>query len=505
MATGRYLIILFIGWVMASCTKEVVKVIDGPKEIEKSTISIKISLGSDVGTRSGWGYDDYFPSVTPTPEESKVSNVLLIIFKNIYLEEYAMYKSEGTDFTINENIVTLHQSAEGENEIDLEPGVHFFYAILNIPEGLYQEMKPLLENGKYTLTKDAFEKQLMKVDLDYLKGETGNNGFIMTNSTPPTSTVVYSETQLEDLGLTETNVSIPVGRALAKISLAYVPAKTGELHGALEDIKYTVVNHPSQMYLMPVIEDGKLITPHYTTTNIPAGYFMDPIRELSEKEKNGQVSWLVATTEKIGDNADFAYCIENNVKKHLKSTTTGLVIKGKFVPAQWLNKDGTIGTPAADDSFWRIAEIDNDGYLLAYTKGYYNAKPDDALCAAMGPNFVPKEYPNGICYYTFWPSSNDEHQIKRNDFHRIVITYIHGAGAPDIDDTIDPDVDPDPKPTWGRLVVYALGWDDYPQIEEIGEGSEGDSDNDLEVSIPGWEEDDGPQEEDMQGGDNVFK
>lgn len=505
MATGRYLIILLIGWMIASCTKEVVTVIDVPKEIEKSTISIKISLGSDVRTRSGWTYDDYFPSAIPTPEESTVSNVLLIIFKNIYLEEYALYESEGVngDFTLDEstNTITLHKAEDGENEIDLEPGVHFFYAILNIPEGLYQEIEPLLENGKYTLTKESFEKQVMEVGLDYLQGGgTGGNGFIMTNSTLPASTVVYSESQLEEFGRTENEISISVGRALVKISLAYVPEKTGKLHGALEDIKYTVVNHPSQMYLMPVIEDEKLITPHYTTMNIPAGYFIDPIRELAEKEKNREVNWLTATTEKKDkDTYDFAYCIENNVKKHLKSTTTGLVIRGKFVPSQWLNKDGTIGATTTDDSFWRIAEIDNDGYLLAYTKGYYNESPD-SLCATMGSNFEVKKYSNGICYYTFWPSSNDEHQIKRNDFHKIVITHIHGAGAPDIDEIIDPDVDPDPQPTWGRLVVYAVGWDDYPRIEELGEEAEGDTDNEIGVSIPGWEEEDS-QKETLEGGD----
>ncbi|MCD8042576.1 MAG: Mfa1 family fimbria major subunit [Tannerellaceae bacterium] len=495
MGTGRYLIILFIGCIITSCTKEVIRIIDKPQG--KSTISFKIKLGSQTGTRSAWEYDDYFPSPTPTVEEKDVSNVLLVIFKNIYLEEYEMYESG--DFTLDEatQTITLKKTEEGEDEIELEPGQHFFYVILNIPEGLYLEIEPKLARGKFTLTQEEFEKQLMEVDFDYLKG-TGENGtgFIMTNSQSGISRIVYSDDQCEDLEV-DNIIELSAGRALAKVSLAYVPAKTGELHGSLSGITYTTVNHPSRMYLMPVIENNKLLTPHYNTNNIPSDYFIHSIRELSANEDAAE--WLEATTWEKGEAADFTYCIENNVKSHLKSNTTGLVIRGTFTPAVWINDDGTVGDASPDGTFWRIAQIDKDGFLLTYTKGYYNEEPRD-ICQELGSDFITREYPKGICYYTYWLSTNGEHQVKRNDFHKIVITHIHGAGAPDIDDMIDPDVDPDPVPTWGRLVVYAMGWDDYPQIEEIGEKPEGEPDDDLGITVPGWE--DGSQSEELEGGNN---
>ncbi len=313
MGTGRLLIILLIGYILTSCTKEVVTVIDIPKE-KASTISLQIALGSGTGTRSDdWGYEDYFPSPTPTPEERKVSNILVVIFKNIFLEEYAMYETEGPneDFTYDEStgIITLHKAEAGENEIDLEPGVHYFYAFLNIPDELFLQIKPLLDSGVSNLTQETFEKQIMDVNFGYLKGEdpTGK-GFIMTNSNTPSSQYIYPEDECDEESGKNNTVQIKVGRALSKVSLAYVPAKTGELHGSLSNIYYKTVNHPSRMYLIPVIENNTLITPHYETSS-SAG-FIYPVKDVLDDPR----AWLHVTTTPARDNADFDYCIENSVK-----------------------------------------------------------------------------------------------------------------------------------------------------------------------------------------------
>lgn len=89
---------------------------------------------------------------------------------------------------------------------------------------------------------------------------------------------IYSDDQIKENTSLSNEITFEIGRAVGKISFAYVADEvpTGELHGSLSDIRYRIMNNPAQMYLMPVMENNILLTPHYNNTSYPADYFTPP-------------------------------------------------------------------------------------------------------------------------------------------------------------------------------------------------------------------------------------
>ncbi|MCD8260256.1 MAG: hypothetical protein LUD15_01135, partial [Bacteroides sp.] len=411
-------------------------------------------------------------------------------------------------FEQDEEDFSIKLGAEEEDVLDLEPGGYYFYTILNLPGTFKTEVINLLEGKESSLTKDEFEQKVLNVTLEDITDE--QKGFMMTNSTPPVFRAIYSEEQIKEDDTRSNEVVITAGRAAGKISFAYVASEvqTGELHGSLTDIKYTLLNNLSQMYLMPVIENDILLTPHYNG-DYAADYF-------SPTAKDEDIKWLGATTiETINKNEPltYGYCIENHNKTSLKSNSTMVLIKAKFIPAVWLNKDGTEGTSTTDGTFYRIGQFNTKGDLLAYTQGYYNEKPDAIVeelnnqIPASGP-YKWVEYSNGITYYGFWPGNNGRHQVKRNNYYRIAITHIHEAGAPEPGDTIDPDTDPDDESTTGRIALYAVSWDE--EYMEVIVGEDPAEDDEMiggggSVNPKPWEEEE-DQEEHLGSGseNNIF-
>ncbi|MCD8179792.1 MAG: hypothetical protein LUE98_21280 [Tannerellaceae bacterium] len=127
----KKLIILFIGILLVSaCTREVVVTTHGEEPQEKVPVSLRIQWDEAVRTKAGdWEYDKYFPEIRE--EEQKVSNIFLVVFKDRFLEQYDYYL-EGNFIQQNDYSILLETEDEGDL-LELEPGPHFFYAILNIP------------------------------------------------------------------------------------------------------------------------------------------------------------------------------------------------------------------------------------------------------------------------------------------------------------------------------------------------------------------------------------
>lgn len=370
-----------------------------------------------------------------------------------------------------------------------------------------------LEGQQYLLTKDNFERLIVELPLDEM---TKDNEFIMTNITPPELQTIYSEEQLKNSNRNN-RVRIDVGRAVGKISFAYVASEveTGELHGSLENISYKILNNPAKMHLMPVIENNILITPHHSYTSYPANYFTPTAKDTDILN----TPWLTATTKQTledypKEEFNYGYCIENNNKVSRKSNSTMLLVQAKFIPAVWLNPDGTRGdAPAADKNgtFYRIGQFNANEVLYAYTQGYYNAYPDEVLDILNTPIpatglYKAVEYKDGITYYGFWLKNNNQYQVKRNTYYKVAITHIHGAGEPGPGDTIDPDVDPDDEATYGRLLVLPENWIEENQLITIGE--EPSDDDDLiggggSVNPKPWEDEE-DQEEELGSNNNNF-
>ncbi len=507
MGTKQLIILSILSLLFISCTREVLKG-TGTGTGEKVGVSLKIRLDTAVGSRadSEWEYDKFFPEITD--EERKVTNILLVVFKDILLEEYDFYdqgefQQDATDFSI------LLENDEGDDLLDLEPGPHYFYALLNLPSDLKATALSLLRDQEGKLTKEEFEKQILEKSLDYLTDET--NGFVMTNTAPPTLRGIYSEEQLEKDDNLNNDVVITVGRAVGKISFAYAASElnTGELHGSLSNVRYKILNNPARMYLMPVIEDDLLITPHYSTTSYPAGYFSPTAWDADILEETTSV-WLPATTINTVNNQEvmaYGYCMENHNKNSLRSNSTMLLIEATFEPAVWLNKDGTTGNPSDDGTFYRIGQFNTNDVLYGYIQGYYNEDPVEVVDGLNSPNppttgaYKSVKYEKGLTYYGFWPANNERFQVKRNTYYKIAITHIHGAGDPGPQGPVDPDVDPEDQSTNGRLAVYAVSWDEEYMIVTIGEDQD---DPALNPGVGDWEKEENDKGLESGDGKNEF-
>lgn len=292
---------------------------------------------------------------------------------------------------------------------------------------------------------------------------------------------------------------------------------TGELHGSLSEIEYKILNNPAQMHLMPVFENEELITPHYNYTTYPSGYFTPRI--VNNQIVDDTTPWLTATTHQDYLNKEefkYGYCIENSNKKPLKSTSTMLLIQAKFTPTVWVNADGTVsgtnpdgtkGIPGENGTFYRIGHYSSTGFLYAYLQGYYNEYPDPVLAelgqplATQGGGYYQADqYPEGKTYYGFWPvNANGLHHTKRNNYFKIAITHVHGAGYKEPGDTVDPDIDPDDLATRGRLAVNIESWIDEKVIVTLGQ--EPEENPDINTGIEDWNEED--QEENLGSGDEI--
>ncbi|MCC8153148.1 MAG: hypothetical protein LIP01_02370 [Tannerellaceae bacterium] len=192
METKKLIILFFTFLLVISCTREIW--VSGENEPqEKVPVSLHIVLEGAAKTKAApWTYDEFFPGIRE--EEQKVSNIFLVVFKNMVLEEFDYYTESNfiqdpDNFTIN-----LQNDEEGDL-LALEPGPHYFYAILNIPDDLYQTVLPVLEGQKGKLTRDVFERIITSYPLEFLTGN--GDKFIMTNSTTPSVRGIYSQEQYQ--------------------------------------------------------------------------------------------------------------------------------------------------------------------------------------------------------------------------------------------------------------------------------------------------------------------
>lgn len=463
MCAGRYILILVL-FCAASCTREVVTVREA--ETEKVPVSFRVALPSGAVTRAGWEWDGYFPEITP--DEKLVKNLLIVAFKNNLLEEHTWYGESDFLQETDGSILIEPDGSEDDGILSLDPGPHYFYALCNTPPDLFAVLEPVLQNGAMSLTKGAFEKQVVEnITVEYLTEQQGQQLFFMTNSEPPELETVYSEDQILANPILTNDITIRVGHAISKVSRAYVApeVETGELHGTLSDIKYIITNNPAAMYLMPVVEDDIVKTPHYSSP-FDASYFQPQLSDLDMSDTG--LSWMEATTSALAaaGNMEWGYCMENNNAEQLQGNSPILLIKGKFSPATWLNSDGTQGTPTTDETFWRIMLQNNDLQDLSYEPGYYNEVPLPEIINKYVPCRIEK-YAGGVCYYTYWLNDGGDYMVRRNTFNKVAITHLHGAGSPDPD--IDPGESYKAEATSGRMAIGVVTWDEYQREETLGQ------------------------------------
>lgn len=135
------------------------------------------------------GLRPFFPCNHIRRRKKKVSNVFLVIFKSIVLEDYYYgagefeQKDDSSIILGNTDNNSTETQEDQEDRLELEPGPHYFYAILNIPADLLERLTSFMDGQEKILTKDEFEKTITSISLDYMTRRDA--GFIMTNADPP--------------------------------------------------------------------------------------------------------------------------------------------------------------------------------------------------------------------------------------------------------------------------------------------------------------------------------
>ncbi|MCD8179791.1 MAG: hypothetical protein LUE98_21275 [Tannerellaceae bacterium] len=346
----------------------------------------------------------------------------------------------------------------GYQGLNITTGAHYFYILCNLPSDYMYSLRGYCLDRIGELTKDEFEKLVLTPSalgkdwgeymLEDIAGypviayEGAENEMIkprcfMTNVTSPAPYYLAPYTIMPDGGSfpAVNGFTMTIGKAFAKVSVAYVEEEAGQ---RLSDVQWRIVNDPKHTYMLPNIFKGQVHTPHYDAD--PTGNFDDYFEKYfnpnSHISKNillpdsTNFSWRTATTKTTieeNENKNHAYCFENGNKTVLQGNSTMVLVKAKYIPEQWLNPDDSPGNETLDGTFWRIKN--NNG---KYLSGYYNAEP------GVGSSQEAIKYENGITYYPIWLETDGRYMVERNHFYKIAITDVLSAGAPDLDNVMDP-------------------------------------------------------------------
>ncbi|MCD8193308.1 MAG: hypothetical protein LUD74_01930, partial [Tannerellaceae bacterium] len=422
---------------------------DDTDEITYTEGNLSVYVESmEVTTRSGWPYDDYFSSSSIYHDDSKIErgrfNTCAISFNSDLLLEYytdqitaSYFYPPATDILASKDEFTAIPLGTSE-KTPLTTGAHYFYVICNTPKGMFDEIVRWFNEKKGVLTKDEFETYVIEYPIDSLVtkfegvedyGLHSTQRCMMTNIVSPSPDYMASKDQNSTGSYpSSNNAKTNVGKVFAKASLAYIPET--EQDRRLTDVSYKVINLPKSIYFMPNIFNGRVETPHYNidfTGDFDACYeeYFDKKYKLPDDDNE---NWLEATTSKDQTDKTHVYCMENGNKIPLQGNSTFLLVKAKYNPEIWLNKDGSRGTAHSEGTFWRIKRA---GY---YTADYYNEEPD----AAVVGSGTTEEYPEGITYYPIWLQTDGKYEVRRNGFYKIALTQVFSAGAPSLESVIDP-------------------------------------------------------------------
>ena len=404
-----------------------------------------LTVGMD-GTNLLAGNSEYFPSSNVTAEERKLYNIVVCVFdERQLLEDYKIQSyTNGID-------VTQQQLSFVFDE--LSTGYHYFYVIANVPKYLFDQESLFNQKG---LSIKKFEEQILPIsDIKHIIGKDEQaRGFMMTNKTGPAVAILQPQTDGQNAPAN--SVMVRIARAMGKVSFAYLPATNGETFGKLTNVYYKVVNNPNRMYLMPVMTpENVFLTPHFYDAKYDPSHF-------SSLGADDYLSAILKDTPTEDKTA--TYCMENNNLTPLQGNTTCLIIRGKFEPSQLLDAQGqATTTPSADGTFWRDAKVVN-GEVVSYGTRYFAALPGDGVLAN---DEIAVAYPEGISYHCIWLKNQDNtYSVKRNNYFKVTVTDITGAGEPGEGNVIDPEKPIDEISNL-EITFYIENWDDVDIETEL--------------------------------------
>lgn len=389
-------------------------------------------------------------NLTATTAEAAVNDVRIYVFNkrntNYILEaEVDFDNSDASTFKKTFQITT---------------GQKIIHALVNM-SGVY----PSATIGTTSL--DQFKESTLSLGSAITTAAT-DNAFWMTTLEDVNQTIVIA-TQAEAEAGTYNNVTLSVGRAVAKIGVDLDPDTVDQpTDGLLSDVTYKVVNNPNAMYALKVFNAaGYQLTPYYLLSYLTKG---------TDSFENG--IYLPTTKDDGGYHAAPSYMVENSHDVPTYGNSNVVMIKGTFRPNLLYNADGTtyfdITTPAGlnnleteltttwDGTFWRIY----DSSTNLYGSKFYYETP-----VIVSPNDEAIKYAEGTAYYGLWlenstkSTSVERYTVSRNQYWNVTITTIAGCGSNSEEGVIDEPGKEEPikENTYMTGLIKVLDWEEVTQ------------------------------------------
>jgi hypothetical protein len=301
---------------------------------------------------------------------------------------------------------------------------------------------------------------------------TTTNKYFMTNYGDKELVLNFVATTEENL--TANDFEVELGRAVAKVSMAFITgAEEGNVvqpdNGTLTTVSYKVINNPDKMYVAQHFDGAVYKTPYHDNLI---------------KEEQGVVNWgaanyietaYVTASSNLATPTSHIYVPENTNASSVKyGEASALMIKGVFIAKEAYDGDGVVVENYSNTSkdLYRIydANIGQDlpkfyttdeltkkevRTVLNFTTGQddpvaYDATDEDADEPGEY-DYILYFWDDGICYYHL-PLDKGEikgtplrYNVQRNDWFNVDIDSISDIGK-----TSEEEATPDP---WKELDV----------------------------------------------------
>ena len=432
----------------------------------KAYATIKLSAGNMTARAN------QDPSVQ-TPDENAIDDATVFIFDAGKTLESVVSFASGSTATSGEVFETTD-------------GTHYFYVAINKPAAFPASIP-------VGTTMAAFEKMI--INIAAVSDITTAGKFYMTNVETPDAEVL-ADWDGTGSAPASNEISINVGRGMAKVNVEYPSTATQPASGVLSDVKYAVIGNPKQMFTMPVIRKapldliGTLETPFFTDNSTPNTLTMTDyfpvIAPTSVTADLAGLNVVLGPTAndietKAQSTAKANYTIENSNRVPSFGNSTYVLLQGTFAPNAWVDVDGNSSAATADGTFYRVYYT--SGTDKIYSDKFFDdllTQPQiDAEITAMGLDPLVQvgsvaKYTEGICYYGIWLADQsiatakayDRFTVKRNNYYYVYINDVSGPGSNEPGDVI-----PDPeKPIITNININVsiniLNW--TPILQETG-------------------------------------
>lgn len=438
---------LFVAMSMLSCSKDS----DGGDIIDTSSQSGE-STYMTVNLKVLGATSRAVADLSATSAEKAINDIRLYVFK-----------ANNTNYIL-EAVVDFDPAATTKT-FQITTGQKVFHALVNM-NGVY----PAATVGTTSL--DSFKKSDLTLGFNIATAAT-DNAFWMTTLEDATQTLVVA-TEAEANAGTSNNVTLSVGRAVAKIGVDLNEGTvTQPSDGTLSDPYYKVKNNPNQMYVLkPFNALGYQLTPYYYEPSFTTGI---------QSFDNGVYLETTTTTGDASGNHKYpSYMIENSHEVPTYANSNVVIIRGTFTPNTLYSTDGSVSydiTTAAgladlqtalgatwDGTFWRTY----DSSTGIYGNKFYFEIPTTAS------TYTAVKYDQGTSYYGLWlkndtkSTTTEKYTVSRNQYWNVTITEIAGCGSNSEDDVID---EPGPTPidekTFLKAQIQVVDWEEVSQTGGI--------------------------------------